>query len=272
ADIVAQGGNVEQAKAQLDAALVNLKYTNIVSPVDGTVISRSVDVGQTVAASLQAPVLFVIAEDLRKMQVDTSVAEGDVGKLEAGATATFVVDAFPNDRFTGKVRQIRNSATNVQNVVTYDAVLDVANTDLRLRPGMTANVTFVYAEKDDVLEVPNAALRFRPSPALVASLTESGDGAHRHGKKGARAAASAEPADAEGAPNPTAKPEPDKRAVWVLRGGAVKRVAVRTGVTDGTASEVLDGALQVGDEVIIDTLTGAKPAPTSGGGRMPRMF
>ncbi|HEY4116591.1 MAG TPA: efflux RND transporter periplasmic adaptor subunit, partial [Byssovorax sp.] len=151
ADVLAQQGAIEQASAQLEGAQVNLKYTRIISPVDGTVISRSVDVGQTVAASLQAPVLFVIAEDLRKMQVDTSVSEGDVGKLTAAMTATFVVDAFPSEKFSGTVRQIRNAATNVQNVVTYDAVLDVANADLRLRPGMTANATFVYAEKDDVL-------------------------------------------------------------------------------------------------------------------------
>src|SRR5271169_6392554 len=123
-------GAVEQAKAQLNQAQVNLDYTNIASPKDGTVISRNVDVGQTVAASLQAPVLFLIAEDLRKMQVDTSVAEADVGKLRDGMTATFTVDAFPYDRFTGNIRQIRNNSTTVQNVVTYDAVIDVENSGL----------------------------------------------------------------------------------------------------------------------------------------------
>ncbi|HVV17100.1 MAG TPA: efflux RND transporter periplasmic adaptor subunit, partial [Polyangia bacterium] len=157
-------GAMAQARAQLSQAKVNLDMTRIVSPTDGTVISRSVDVGQTVAASLSAPTLFVIAQDLQKMQVDTSVAEADVGKLSAGMPATFTVDAFPGERFKGKVRQIRNSPQTVQNVVTYDAVIDVDNADLKLRPGMTANVTFVSAEKDDVIRVPNAALRYRPAP------------------------------------------------------------------------------------------------------------
>src|SRR5256885_20533 len=150
-------GAVQQAAAALHQAQVNLDYSTIKSPIDGVVISRTVDVGQTVAASLQAPTLFTIAEDLAKMQVDTSVAEADVGKLKPEMMATFVVDAYPQDRFRGKVRQIRNSPQNVQNVVTYDAVIDVDNPDLKLKPGMTANVTCIYAEKPDVLRVPNSA-------------------------------------------------------------------------------------------------------------------
>ncbi len=164
-------GSVEQARAALHQAEVNLAYTNIISPTNGVVISRNVDVGQTVAASLQAPTLFLIAEDLAKMQVDTSVAEADVGRLWAGMTASFTIDAYPNERFTGRVRQIRNAPQTVQNVVTYDAVIDVDNAELKLRPGMTANVTFVYAERANVMRVPNAALRFRPSPELLAKLT-----------------------------------------------------------------------------------------------------
>ena len=163
-------GSLAQAKAALSQARVNLDMTKIVSPTDGTVISRSVDVGQTVAASLAAPTLFVIAKDLREMQVDTSVAEADVGRLVPGMAATFTVDAFPGERFRGKVRQIRNAPTTLQNVVTYDAVIDVANPDLKLRPGMTANITFISAEKDDVLRVPNAALRFRPTPEIFTAL------------------------------------------------------------------------------------------------------
>ncbi|HZL21274.1 MAG TPA: efflux RND transporter periplasmic adaptor subunit, partial [Polyangia bacterium] len=151
-------GSQAQAKAALYQAQINLDMTKIVSPTDGTVISRSVDVGQTVAASLAAPTLFVIAKDLREMQVDTSVAEADVGRLVAGMAATFTVDAFPGEHFRGQVRQIRNAPTTLQNVVTYDAVIDVANPDLKLRPGMTANITYIAAEKDDVLRVPNAAL------------------------------------------------------------------------------------------------------------------
>src|SRR6185503_19458277 len=155
---------VRQQEAALGQARLTLEHTIIRAPVDGVVVSRSVDVGQTVAASLQAPTLFVIAQDLTRMQVDTSVTEADIGKLKPDMAATFTVDAFPGERFRGKVRQIRNAATTVQNVVTYDAVIDVDNGDLKLRPGMTANVTFIAAEKDDVVRVPNAAMRYKPSP------------------------------------------------------------------------------------------------------------
>jgi HlyD family secretion protein len=174
AQVAAAEGSVAQTRAALQSAEVNLAYTNIVSPTSGTVISRSVDVGQTVAASLQAPTIFVIAEDLAKMQVDTSVAEADVGRLRSGMPASFTVDAYPGEVFRGTVRQIRNAPQTVQNVVTYDAVIDVANPDFKLKPGMTANVTFVYAEKDDVLKVPNSALRFRPPPALLADAKNAG--------------------------------------------------------------------------------------------------
>ena len=173
AQVEVNRGELEQAAAALTRARVNLAYTNIVSPTDGVVISRNVDVGQTVAASLSAPTLFVIAQDLRQMQVDTSVAEADVGKLHAGMKATFTVDAFPGQRFTGKVRQIRNAAQTVQNVVTYDAVIDVDNPRLELRPGMTANVTFIYADRQDVLRIPNAALRFQPSPEVMAVIEKT---------------------------------------------------------------------------------------------------
>ena len=164
-DLAAQVGNMEQARANEHQADINLAYCTIISPIDGTVISRSVDVGQTVAASLSAPVLFTIAEDLHKMQVDTNVTEGDVGKLRDNMRASFVVDAYANERFMGVVQQIRNAATTVQNVVTYDAVIEVENDELKLRPGMTANATFNYDRREDALRVPNAALRFRPPPA-----------------------------------------------------------------------------------------------------------
>jgi HlyD family secretion protein len=166
-------GNLAQAKAALKQAEVNLAYTTIFSPISGTVISRNVDVGQTVAASLSAPTLFVIAEDLRKMQVDTAVAEADVGKLQPGMDATFTVDAFNGERFHGKIRQIRNAPQTVQNVVTYDGVIDVDNPELKLRPGMTANVTFIWAERDDVLRVPNAALRFKPPAEALKKLNRA---------------------------------------------------------------------------------------------------
>jgi len=286
AQITVSEGNLQQAKAALNQARVNLAYTNIISPTDGVVISRSVDVGQTVAASLQAPTIFIIAEDLRKMQVDTSVAEADVGKLEAGMEATFVVDAFPGERFKGKVRQIRNAAQNVQNVVTYDAVIDVDNSDLKLRPGMTANVTFVFANRDNVLRVPNAALRFRLSPEVSAALKLDGKSA-----KGIDGGAAGEASPAGGArpggrqrpgggPGASSDDSPDRKTVWVLAGGVPRSLRIKTGATDGTKTEVVEGALAEGDQVITDATAtgGAKPAsfvpgaptpPRGGGGPRP---
>jgi HlyD family secretion protein len=153
---------VEQAKAGLQAAELDLAHTTIRSPVKGIVVSRNVDVGQTVAASLQAPTLFLIAQDLTRMQVNTNVSEADIGKVIEGQRVTFSVDAYPDTPFTGKVVQVRNAPITVQNVVTYDAVVEVANPELQLKPGMTANVVFIIAEHTQVLKVPNAALRFQP--------------------------------------------------------------------------------------------------------------
>lgn len=246
AQVAASEGSVAQARAALHQAEVNLGYTDIRSPINGVVISRSVDVGQTVAASLQAPTIFTIAEDLKKMQVDTSVAEADVGRLEAGMAAVFTVDAFPSQVFKGTVRQIRNAPQTVQNVVTYDAVIDVENPELKLRPGMTANVTFIYAEKDDVLRVPNAALRFKPPPALL------GEGG---GRPGGNAAARADGRPAGGRPEGQRGPETlDRRTVWVLQDGKPAPVRIRTGISDGSATEVVEGELQAGGEVITDSV------------------
>lgn len=153
---------VQIREASLANAKVNLERCTIYSPVDGTVISRNVDVGQTVAASLSAPTLFVIANDLAQMQINANVSEADIGTIEEGQPVTFTVDAFPDRKFTGKVRQIRNSPTTVQNVVTYDTVIDVANPDLKLRPGMTANASIITAQRNGVLKIPNSALRFKP--------------------------------------------------------------------------------------------------------------
>jgi HlyD family secretion protein len=265
AQVEADRANVKQALAILHQAEVNLALTSIVSPTDGTVISRNVDVGQTVAASLQAPILFVIAEDLRKMQVDTSVAEADVGKLRAGMQATFTVDAFPGEPFKGAVRQIRNAATTVQNVVTYDAVIDVDNSDLRLRPGMTANITFVFANKDDVLRVTNAALRFRPSADLMSALKLEMPHGHRSGSDGAASGPSQRPGGpARAGGSPKGDEAPDRRTVWVLRDDLPSPIRIKTGTTDGTKTEVVEGALQVGDLVISDATlpAGFKPAAT----------
>jgi len=290
-------GSQAQAKAALYQAQINLDMTKIVSPTDGTVISRSVDVGQTVAASLAAPTLFVIAKDLREMQVDTSVAEADVGRLVAGMAATFTVDAFPGEHFRGQVRQIRNAPTTLQNVVTYDAVIDVANPDLKLRPGMTANITFIAAEKDDVLRVPNAALRFRPTPEIFTALgmpvptavrdaADRNRGGGRQGAGGGSRSGGAGPgggARAGGAGGPgggrahsgRGEGPTDRRSAWVLRDGKPQMVSLRVGLSDGNLTEVIEGDLREGEPVVIDASVPDAPAgsgaPTGPGG-MHRLF
>ncbi len=163
--VASSKAQVEQAKAALSMAETNLRYSTIRSPVNGTVISRNVDVGQTVAASLAAPTLFTIAKDLTKMQVDTNVSEADVGRILVGQDATFTVDAYPGRTFPGKVFEVRNAPIIVQNVVTYDVVIQVDNKDLKLKPGMTANVSVMIAHRDGAMKIPNAALRFRPESA-----------------------------------------------------------------------------------------------------------
>ena len=224
-DLLLQAANVDQARASLNQARVNLSYCKIYSPIDGVVISRSVDVGQTVAASLQAPVLFTIAENLKRMQVDTNVSEGDVGRLKEGMSAYFTVDAYPGKRFRGVIGQIRNAATNVQNVVTYDAVIKVDNDQLELRPGMTANVTIVYADRNDAIALPNTALRFHPPDAVPENKP--------HGKKH------------DG--------QDETRTVYVVRSnGAAAPVSIHGGVSDGVFTEVVDGDVHEGDAVAVD--------------------
>jgi len=174
AQVESAKAEIERAKASLKASETNLRYTTIRSPVNGTVISRNVDVGQTVAASLQAPTIFTIAKDLTEMQVDSNVSEADIGRVAVGQDATFTVDAYPERTFHGKVSEIRNAPITIQNVVTYDVVIRVANRDLKLKPGMTANVSIMIAHREDVLKIPNAALRFRPS-----SVPREDDGAKK---------------------------------------------------------------------------------------------
>jgi HlyD family secretion protein len=250
-------GDLEQARANLHQATVNLGYTTIISPINGVVISRNVDVGQTVAASLQAPTLYTIAEDLGKMQVHAAVSEADVGRLAAQMPATFVVDAYPNERFKGVIRQIRDAPQTLQNVVTYDAVIDVDNPDHRLKPGMTANVTFVYAEHKGVLRVPSAALRFLPPPELLAEAGLAPPGAKKaHKKPKAHATAPTghpgpEAAEADDRPAAGAAP---KRTVWALREGRLVPVSIETGVADGSLVEVRGGELAEGDTVVTDAL------------------
>jgi HlyD family secretion protein len=227
AQVDADQSGLQSAQAALHQSEVNLGYTTVISPIDGIVISRNVDVGQTVAASFQAPTLFVIAQDLRRMQVDTNVGEADVGRLTAGMPAAFTVDAYPNRQFTGRLRQIRNAAQTLQNVVTYDAVIDVQNPDLLLKPGMTANVVFIAAQKDNVVRLRNAALRFEPDPQVLQRL-------------GMTVAA-----------QPAAQ-DPNRRIVWAVREGKPASVEVSTGVSDGTWSELVQGDVKPGDALITD--------------------
>ena len=263
ASVSAAQGQLEQAKASLHQAQVNLDYCTIYAPTDGTVISRNVDVGQTVAAALQAPTLFTIAQDLKKMQVDTSVAEADVGKLQPGMTATFTVDAYPSEKFRGVIRQIRNAPQTVQNVVTYDAVIDVDNSDLKLKPGMTANATFIYAEKDSALRVANAALRFRPTPEMLGKTPKTDSPAGS--PLGGAPMRWMKPNTGEAKKNYSDAP-PDQRTVWVLRDGNPQSVKIKVGVSDGSVTEIADGEISEGDQLITDVASGAGGAPAASGG------
>ncbi len=273
--------NLAQQEAQLHTAEANLMYTDIISPIKGTVISRSVDVGQTVAASLSAPTLFTIAEDLHKMQVNTNIAEGDVGRLEVGMDATFTVDAFPGRTFKGKISQIRNAATTLQNVVTYDAVIDVVNDDLKLRPGMTANSTVVFAERDDVLSVSNTALRFRPPPEMTAPDSSGSAGERHHHEHGESAHHDGgTPADDAGAGEEGVhgdRPRSEGKTVWTEKDGLAVSTRVHLGLTDGSFTEVTGHSIHEGDLVIVDAIPTAKGAsgaggPPGGAGGQRRMF
>ncbi|MDL2719002.1 MAG: efflux RND transporter periplasmic adaptor subunit [Acidobacteriota bacterium] len=278
--------SVRQSQAALKQAETNLSYARILSPIDGVVVDRQYDVGQTVAASFQAPVIFTIAQDLTKMQVLTNIDEADVGRVKVGQDASFSVDAFPDQPFKGAVSQIRLSPQTVQNVVTYPVVLDVANLDLKLKPGMTANVQIPVDARREVLRVPNAALRFRPDPADIAG-----------GEKGKAAgvpapAASGAPAAQAGAPQTggrgpgvrggagSGRPAASRSGtlyVEVQNGkGKLKAVTVKTLITDGNMTAIESADLNAGDEIIVGLATArasgpgsASPAGGAGGGRRP---
>ena len=221
--------NVKIKEGALQKAKVDLEHCTITSPIDGIVISRSVDVGQTVAASLSAPVIFTIANDLTKMQIDAAVAEADIGAVDVGQKVDFTVDAFPRRTFHGDVVQVRNAPTTVQNVVTYDTVIGVNNADLKLKPGMTANLSIVGAQRDNVLKVSNAALRFRPSFATPAQAPAAGSGGRF--------------------PRGKAGDQQTGRTVYLLRGSKPIAAQIKTGISDGIFTEVLDG-LKESDRVI----------------------
>lgn len=269
ADVDQATANLHQAEANvkikqgaLDKAKADLDHCTITSPIDGVVISRSVDVGQTVAASLQAPVIFAIANDLTKMQIDSNVAEADVGVVTNDQTVDFTVDAYPTRTFHGKVVQVRNAPITVQNVVTYDTVIGVSNADLKLKPGMTANVSIIIAHRDDAVKVGNAALRYRP-PEGTAPEAKPSPGASRSPGAGAR------PRDA------AARERRVERTVYVLPPDASqpKAVQVKTGISDNISTEVTEG-LHEGDRVVTGAIGGTAPnsASTNPFGGGPRRF
>src|SRR5438445_60842 len=217
--------NVKIKQGALDKAKADLEHCTITSPIDGVVISRNVDVGQTVAASLQAPVIFQIANDLTKMQIDSNVAEADVGAVQVDQDVDFTVDAFPTRTFHGKVVQVRNAPITVQNVVTYDTVIGVSNPDLKLKPGMTANVAIIIAHKDNVLQLKNAALRYRPPEAPIAEQPKSTSSPSGQRPTGARERRA-------------------ERTVYVLSNGRPNPVQIKTGISDGIVSEATEASKQ----------------------------
>jgi HlyD family secretion protein len=253
-----------QARAQLEQSKTNLRYTDILSPTDGVVISRAVNKGQTVAASLSAPVIFTIAQDLRAMEVHTNVAESDIGRLKPGMRVTFTVDAYPGEPFRGSIRDIRNAPQIVQNVVTYDAVIDVANPELKLKPGMTATVSIVADRRRDVIAVPNTALRFRPEGAAsdpssqragaqgggVAGQRRERGGGQGNGQSGRDTRANRDGANNDG-DGDDAAPVVIKRTVFVLAEGKPVARSVTTGLTDGRITEITGGDLKEGELVIV---------------------
>ncbi len=284
-DLQSAQARVEQAKSQLESSEVDLSYAIIRSPIDGIVISRNVNVGQTVQASFQAPKLFEIANDLSKMQVECSVDEADIGKVQEGQKVRFTVDAFPNETFTGTVKQVRYSPTISQNVVTYTTIVDVENPGMKLRPGMTATVSIVTGEAKGVLRVPNAALRFTPnlSPEEMKALMEEvrqkmmAKRQAEGGTAGPEAQAARPRAEQgsgprlipfaqEGGFSPTGGQTGSRRpsTVWYLdEKGKLSLAFIRPGVTDNTYTEIVRGDLKEGQMVIVGYESGGGSSSTS---------
>lgn len=250
ADLHQAQATVKIKEAVLQKSKIDLARCTITAPVDGVVIERKVDVGQTVAATMTAPVLFTIANDLAKMQIEANVSEADIGGVKAGQIATFLVDAFPGRTFEGKVQMVRYAPITVENVVTYVTIIEVSNPKLELRPGMTANVSIVLAKREDVITVSNAALRFKPTPAV---------GVEVHARSGNGETRSRGPRNKE-APEVAVS----KRKVHVLDSGEPKPVQIETGITDGVITEVTSG-LDEGQEVVTSMFTpGATASPSMG--------
>jgi len=217
AQLNAMSGQIAQTSATLQNNATNLRYTKIISPVDGVVVSRAVDVGQTVAASFQTPTLFTVAQDLNKMQIEVSVSEADIGKVKLGQKVEYNLDGYPDEVFTGKVSQVRLSPTTVSNVVTYTVIVQINNNEGKLRPGMTANVSIITNKKENILCVDNAALRFTPT-----EITE--------GKKF------------------------KEQGLWLLKKSKPARINIKTGVTDSDYTEIISNEIKEGDDVIVGSL------------------
>lgn len=234
AQISAAKAQIAQAQASYNTIATNLRFTRIISPVDGTVVARNIDVGQAVAASFQAPELFTVAQDLKQMQIEVSVSEADIGKVKVGQDVNYTLDGYQDQVFKGKVTQVRISPTTVQNVVTYSVIVKVNNEDLKLKPGMTANVSIITSKKDDVLAVENIALKFTPNT--------KGDA-----------------------------PKYKNQGIWIMQKKKPTRVDIKVGVSNDTHTEVISTQLQSGDTVITGILD--KNSKTSKGAqRPPRMF
>ncbi len=269
AQVKAAAAQVTQARAALSQAQVNLQKTVITSPIDGIVISRSVDVGQTVAASLQAPTLFTIAADLSQMQLKASIDESDLGNVKPGQLVTFHVDAYPTDVFRGKVQQVRLNPVIESNVVTYAAIVSAPNAQLKLKPGMTATLTVEVTRRDNVLRVPSAALRFKPSRTVLAALGQPA------ADSGAQATSVRPAATAGSVATPAGR-----GSVWIYEAEHIEQVPVTIGATDGAFTEIVDGDVREGTTLAMrvtmpgTTATVTPPSSTSNPlmGQPPRRF
>jgi len=283
-----EGGKAQiaQAQAALKQAQTNLSYARIYSPIDGVVVARAYDIGQTVAASFQAPTLFTIAEDLTKMQVQADVDQSDISRVQSGQVARFTVDAYPEEKFSGKISQIRLNATQNQNVITYPVIIDVANPGGRLKPKMTADVTIEVDRQEDVLRVPNAALRFRPietgrsgsgsAPAGGAGAAGAGGAGGAGGRNFRGGAGRGTDGDSDGA----ARGKRGQVIYVVDAGEKLRPVTVKTGISDGRFTSIVEGDLKPGDKVAVGVVTPKSDTPANlpaalggrppgGGGRRP---
>jgi HlyD family secretion protein len=266
---------VQQANAALSQARTNLRYTHIVSPIDGIVVDRQYDVGQTVAASFQAPTLFSIAQDLTKMQVQADVDQSDIGRVKVGQPARFTVDAYPDQEFSGRISQIRLNATVTQNVVTYPVIIEVPNPEEKLRPKMTANVIIDVAMIRDALRIPNAAVRFKPDMGEAGSGQRVAGGTGGSGGTGERGLIAfgrgQGAAGASGMLGATMQQPAKKQTIYLLEpDGKLKAVPVQTGISDGHHTQIVEGNLKPGDSVVVGLVTSkVESAPPPGGGRGP---